>query len=114
VSPPSSSVISGASPLVVHDEPLYACAQCHQKFRTPGKWREHEYRKHIRRFVCPHCPVSFNLKADLKRHQISVHKLQAERSSSAQNQLRCSNIGCKSAGKVWDRKDNFARHHERC
>ena len=108
-STPSSSARSD-------DDLPWACTECDMRFRTPGQQREHENRKHTRRFKCPVCKQGFNLRADLSRHESTVHKTDDKGLVDYQSTagLRCPNVGCKGADRVWDRKDNLMRHVGRC
>jgi uncharacterized C2H2 Zn-finger protein len=92
------------------------CPECEVQFRTSGQRREHQNRKHIRRFRCDICERAFNLQADLSRHERTVHKVEdgAMVGGDGECALKCPNRGCKTADKVWDRKDNLARHVVRC
>jgi hypothetical protein len=94
----------------------FRCVNCKETFRTIGQQKEHENRKHVRRFQCSVCPKDFNLRADVKRHEKTVHKIANLRPIDIQNshKLICPNVGCKSKDKVWLRKDNFNRHVQRC
>ncbi|KAH7076195.1 hypothetical protein FB567DRAFT_553151 [Paraphoma chrysanthemicola] len=87
------------------------CPHCSVDLPTWGLLQQHIYRKHIRRFNCLEgsCEWAFNLKADLQRHQDTVH-----RSSSSVGGFTCANSWCKFPGKVWPRKDNFERHAKEC
>ncbi|KAH8730957.1 hypothetical protein GQ44DRAFT_768118 [Phaeosphaeriaceae sp. PMI808] len=106
---------STQSSSILSDSALpFFCKKCIASFRTRGQRREHENRKHIRRFVCNVCTLGFNLRADLKRHEKSVHKSGYTERDQCGYWLKCPNVGCKSADKVWDRKDNYTRHVERC
>jgi hypothetical protein len=92
------------------------CTECDIEFRTTGQRREHQNRKHIRHFKCDMCDRAFNLQADLGRHERTVHKVDNATMVRDQEECvsRCPNKGCKTANKVWDRKDNLARHVVRC
>jgi uncharacterized Zn-finger protein len=106
----------GSSDLSQGDQAL-ACTECDLTFRTSGQRKEHENRKHIRRFKCDMCDRSFNLHADLRRHERTVHKVSDSATTAGHEEegvLKCPNEGCKTANKVWDRKDNLARHTLRC
>jgi hypothetical protein len=93
-----------------------ACTECDMSFRTSGQRREHQNRKHTRRFKCDMCDRAFNLQADLGRHERTVHKSDggAIDGGHEESPLKCPNKGCKTADKVWDRKDNLWRHIVRC
>jgi hypothetical protein len=94
----------------------FSCPDCELKYRTPGQLRVHANRKHIRRFGCTVCGKDFNLGADLDRHMRTVHKAEGLDvvDGDGTSVLRCPNVGCRNADKVWDRKDNLARHIVRC
>jgi hypothetical protein len=94
----------------------FNCPDCERKYRTPGELRVHENRKHIRRFGCTVCGKDFNLGADLGRHMRTVHKAEGLDvvDGDGTSVLRCPNVGCRNADKVWDRRDNLARHIVRC
>jgi hypothetical protein len=93
-----------------------ACTECDMSFRTFGQRREHQNRKHTRRFKCDMCDRAFNLQADLGRHERTVHKSDggAIDGGHEESPLKCPNEGCKTADKIWDRKDNLWRHIVRC
>jgi hypothetical protein len=93
-----------------------ACTECDMSFRTFGQRREHENRRHFRRFKCDMCDRAFNLQADLGRHERTVHKSDggAIDGGHEESPLKCPNEGCKTADKIWDRKDNLWRHIVRC
>jgi hypothetical protein len=93
-----------------------ACPECDMIFRTSGQRREHQNRRHIRRSKCGMCDRAFNLQADLGRHERTVHKsgVGAIDGGHEDSPLKCPNKGCKTADKVWDRKDNLWRHIVRC
>jgi hypothetical protein len=93
-----------------------ACTECDMSFRTFGQRREHQNRKHTRRFKCDMCDRAFNLQADLGRHERTVHKSEggAIDGGHEESPLKCPNEGCKTADKIWDRKDNLWRHIVRC
>lgn len=94
----------------------FICMDCEQRFRTPGQVREHERRKHVRRFVCLICSRDFNLRADLMRHEKTVHNTSVVEAVNMRGSgtMRCPILGCKNADKVWARKDNLERHAKRC
>ncbi|KAH7383329.1 hypothetical protein BKA66DRAFT_93872 [Pyrenochaeta sp. MPI-SDFR-AT-0127] len=88
----------------------YACPKCTRTFATPGLKRSHYNRKHNLRFLCKICGAAFGLRRDLQRHEHTVHK---DRQNS-QAGFRCTNIGCATPNKAFNRRDNFMRHVERC
>jgi uncharacterized Zn-finger protein len=69
----------------------------------------HLNRKHRRRYRCTHCSSAFSLKADLKRHERSVHK-----DIHADQVFICPNPLCSIPEKKFTRRDNFERHARRC
>ncbi|KAF2111374.1 hypothetical protein BDV96DRAFT_602979 [Lophiotrema nucula] len=107
-SPPSCLTAPGE----VHDDNELTCKDCNISFRTAGLKRKHTHRKHVRRFGCTedNCESSFNLKADLKRHERTVHK----RAHALQETWRCHNAHCQIPEKLFTRRDNFQRHKTKC
>jgi hypothetical protein len=77
-----------------------------------NEFRKHHSCTHHRRFKCTQCPFQFNLRADLERHERAKHR------EVSYPQLLvgylCDVPTCKTPDKVWERKDNFQRHLERC
>lgn len=96
--------------------PEYPCPVrgCHLIFRTPGQRNNHYNRKHNLRFICtlPACNDAFGLRADLERHKRSVHS-KISKAGGGQT-FRCTNVGCTTPDKTYNRKDNFTRHVQRC
>jgi uncharacterized C2H2 Zn-finger protein len=88
------------------EQPSHTCSQCDLDFPTAGQLNSHVNRKHDQRYKCDSCHRAFNLRADLIRHESSVHTL-----ASA---WRCTNEPCLKPGKVFARKDNFRRHVKTC
>lgn len=88
----------------------YPCPDCDDKFRTPGLRTNHYNRKHNLRYKCVVCSAAFGLRKDLERHKSTVHK----ESFSTEVSLFCTNPGCATPMKEFNRKDNFKRHVERC
>lgn len=88
------------------EQPSHTCSQCDLDFATAGQLNSHVNRKHDQRYKCDSCHRAFNLRADLLRHESSVHTL-----ASA---WRCMNEPCLKPGKVFARKDNFRRHVKTC
>ncbi|KAH7394311.1 hypothetical protein BKA66DRAFT_411035 [Pyrenochaeta sp. MPI-SDFR-AT-0127] len=88
----------------------FACPDCNLKFRTAGLRRNHHNRKHNLRYTCVVCTVPFGLRADLERHEHTVHSdlFRSER------RFWCTVPGCAIPKKEFNRKDNFDRHVERC
>jgi hypothetical protein len=96
--------------------PEYPCParDCHLVFRTPGQRNNHYNRKHNLRFVCTLsvCNATFGLRADLERHKRTVH---GEGSKPGGGQVfKCTNVGCTTPDKTYNRRDNFNRHVQRC
>jgi hypothetical protein len=116
-SPASTLNIDGSTPessAPSDSDHSLMCNECALEFRTTGQRREHQNRKHIRRFKCEICSKAFHLRADLRRHERVVHKTDDMLGGHGEGALKCPNQGCKTATKVWDRKDNLARHVVRC
>ncbi|ORY14497.1 hypothetical protein BCR34DRAFT_599052 [Clohesyomyces aquaticus] len=88
----------------------FKCPRCADTFATIGKLNSHTNRKHDRRFECSICPMKFNLRADLQRHQRTVHK----DSKPPVETFRCPNSWCKKPEQTFTRKDNFDRHVKSC
>lgn len=110
--PANTSAPTPTSPVVnvTSEKPKLECSECHEKFRTPGLLKNHFNRKHNLRYDCKLCGAAFGLRKDLERHQSTVHKDMYK----PVNQLLCPNPGCATPKKVFNRKDNFNRHVERC
>jgi hypothetical protein len=116
-SPASTSIVDDSTPessAPSDGDQSLTCNECGLEFRTTGQRREHQNRKHIRRFKCKICNRAFHLRADLGRHERVVHKTNDMLGGHGECALKCPNEGCKTASKVWDRKDNLARHFVRC
>jgi hypothetical protein len=79
----------------------FVCSDCgpSKTFLTPGALTKHANRRHVRRYPCNQCEKKFNLGADLKRHQASVHKRHFKRA-----------YRCQDCTKTFSRRDNFLRH----
>jgi uncharacterized C2H2 Zn-finger protein len=88
----------------------HACPDCDLKFRTPGQKRNHYNRRHNLRYKCSLCTAAFGLRKDLERHKHTVHKDQFQSGT----RLFCTNFGCATPKKEFNRRDNFHRHVERC
>ncbi|KAH7093127.1 hypothetical protein FB567DRAFT_167311 [Paraphoma chrysanthemicola] len=88
----------------------HACPECDLRFRTPGQKRNHYNRRHNLRYKCTLCTAAFGLRKDLERHKTTVHKDLFQ----SQTRLFCSNVGCATPDKEFNRRDNFQRHVERC
>jgi uncharacterized Zn-finger protein len=71
----------------------------------------HTNRRHRRRYACELCSSSFSLKADLQRHELTVHR---DAHFQEAKMWKCSNVGCSVPDKEFWRKDNFTRHVARC
>jgi hypothetical protein len=101
--------ISPSSPVNVNDM-LYTCDQCDFQCSTMDKLKDHENRKHFRRFACGICGREFSLSADLRHHAKALHRQQDDERTA----LICSNSWGKKGGKPWYRTDNLRRHIESC
>jgi hypothetical protein len=79
----------------------FVCTVCGsgKTFLTPGALTKHVNRRHVRRYPCNQCEKKFNLGADLKRHQASVHKRHIKMAYT-----------CRDCTKTFSRRDNFLRH----
>lgn len=78
-------------------------------------------RKHERRYKCNDCDSPFALRADLLRHERSLHGSGSGSGAGAgvsainnAESFVCSNPNCKTPSKTFNRKDNFMRHSARC
>jgi hypothetical protein len=83
----------------------FVCKVCGQKFSTSGQHNSHVNRSHNRRYQCEQCDKAFNLRADLTRHELSIHKTELNPF------LRCSNKECTH---TFTRRDNLVRHEQTC
>ena len=73
--------------------------------------RNHYNRTCSLRYTCDTChDISFDVAADLKRHKKSVH----QQFLGSDETYQCTIPGCLTPDKIFDRKDNFNRHMERC
>ncbi|KAF2105936.1 hypothetical protein BDV96DRAFT_508634 [Lophiotrema nucula] len=106
-----SSTSSPRDPIGV-SKTQFACSDCGLAFRTAGLRNKHVNRKHVRRFACTvaDCTAAFHLSADLKRHQLNVHK---ETHDTGKTWM-CTNQRCSNPNVVFKRKDNYTRHLLRC
>jgi hypothetical protein len=86
----------------------YKCTDCSLEFRTPGLRMNHFNRKHNKRYKCDDCEQAFGLRKDLERHRATRHKALLETT------YHCTNKDCPTPDKKFTRKDNFARHVQRC
>jgi len=130
---PLLAVESPDSPYTPSEDQLI-CRDCGQVFNTPGQqkyvssqtssaspqhrnnpiltppFRKHYYRQHKLRHVCDICVRPFGVKADLERHEHTVHS-DLFRSNK---RFWCTIPGCKTPTQEWKRKDNFTRHVRSC
>lgn len=95
---------------VQKQESIHACPDCPMKFDNLGLRNKHQNRKHNLRFACSVCPARFGLRLDLKRHNCTVH----EALFGPLEILKCGVAGCATPTKIFNRKDNYMRHVERC
>ncbi|KAF2025856.1 hypothetical protein EK21DRAFT_92893 [Setomelanomma holmii] len=99
ISRTASSATTGSLEVKQH-----ACPDCDQTFRTPGQ------KRHNLRYKCILCTAAFGLRKDLERHKTTVHKDLFR----SQTRLFCTNAGCATPTKEFNRRDNFQRHVDRC
>jgi GTPase SAR1 family protein len=88
----------------------YDCWDCEKSFDSFDKKKRHE-KLHLREFKClevdcKYHEIGFPNKADLYKHQSSVHKIKTTKTKV----YECLIKDCKSAGRKTTRKDNILRH----
>ncbi|KAG9189029.1 hypothetical protein G6011_05897 [Alternaria panax] len=111
ITTPSASAESPATnPFSPVEESILKCQTCGQMFQTPGGQKKHYNRQHNLRFTCDICMRPFGVKANLDRHEHTVH---ADRFQSEKRSW-CTIEGYPTPNKEWPRKDNFTRHVESC
>ena len=136
IATPSLAVESPVTPYTPSESQL-VCRDCGQVFNTPGQqkyvfsfrtssaspqyrnnivpilitsFRKHHNRQHKLRYVCDICVRPFGVRADLERHEHTVHS-DLFRSNK---RFWCTVPGCKTPTQEWKRKDNFTRHVRSC
>ncbi|CAN9104762.1 unnamed protein product [Alternaria alternata] len=109
ITTPSMATESPASSWSPQENSL-ECQTCGQLFSTAGRQKKHYNRIHNLRYVCDICARPFGVRADLERHEHTVH---AEFFRSLKRSW-CTIPGCPTPNKEWKRKDNFTRHVRSC
>lgn len=82
----------------------HTCTLCGIEFKTQGQLNSHHNRKHNQRFKCDECDKAFSLRADLRRHEATVHKAGSTGNFSS---YPCPATGCVQ---TFLRRDNLLRH----